>query len=66
MPAKRPVCYGKPEHCTPCRGCALRAKCYAKQVRSNDVFLLPLSRPVRHRATFGSSFTREYTPKEHA
>jgi hypothetical protein len=28
------------------------------------VFLLPVPRPVQHRAAFGSAFTREFTPKE--
>lgn len=64
VPAVAPSCFGAPERCAECRGCGLRLRCYQRQVDRDEVFLLPVDRPVQHRATWGTPFVREYTPKE--
>lgn len=64
VPAIAPECFGAPERCAECRACGLRLRCYQRHAQQAPVFLLPMDRPVQHRAGWGSPFVREYTPKD--
>lgn len=62
IPAVAPTCFGQPERVKACRDCGLRLRCYQRQAE-DGVFLLPIDRPVKHRASWGSPYVREFKPK---
>lgn len=59
VPAVAPPCFGMPERCAACSGCGLRHYCYERHAEEEQVFLLPVDRPVQHQKSWGSSRVAE-------